>query len=236
MVPASARRLLSHFDPSKTPPVATDPLEFLAEFAQHIPPQGSHLIRYYGFYSSKARGMRRKAVEAEAAEPGGGEAAEAPTPSRSSQSRTMLIKRVYEIDPLCCLKCQGEMRAIAFLEPPQAEVIEKILRHCGLWHSSRAPPADGDFAHDPADAWHRNIWVRALLVVSRVSSQAPRLRGETMRRTIPRSLPRWQLHRGCDAPGTTPETNARGSVRCTIIYTAGSRLPVGTASRAGGPQ
>jgi len=23
------------------------------------------------------------------------------------------------------------------------------LRHCGLWHSSRAPPADGDFVHDP---------------------------------------------------------------------------------------
>ena len=34
-------------------------------------------------------------------------------------------------------------------EPPQADVIEKILRHCGLWHSSRAPPADGDFVHDP---------------------------------------------------------------------------------------
>ena len=27
-------------------------------------------------------------------------------------------------------------------------MIEKILRHCGLRHSSRAPPADGDFVHD----------------------------------------------------------------------------------------
>jgi len=44
---------------------------------------------------------------------------------------------------------------IAFFEPPQADVIEKILRHCGLWHSSRAPPADGGFAHDPADDWYR---------------------------------------------------------------------------------
>ena len=61
----------------------------------------------------------------------------------------MLIKRAYEFDPLCCPKCQAEMKVVAFLEPPQADVIEKILRHCGLWHSSRAPPADGDFVHDP---------------------------------------------------------------------------------------
>jgi hypothetical protein len=40
-----------------------DPLEFLAEFTQHIPPKGAHLIRYYGWYSNKARGMRRKAAE-----------------------------------------------------------------------------------------------------------------------------------------------------------------------------
>ena len=38
------------------------PLEFLAEFTQHIPPKGAHLIRYYGWYSNKARGMRRKAA------------------------------------------------------------------------------------------------------------------------------------------------------------------------------
>jgi hypothetical protein len=31
------------------------PLKFLAEFTQHIPPKGSHLIRYYGWYSNKAR-------------------------------------------------------------------------------------------------------------------------------------------------------------------------------------
>ncbi len=41
------------------------------------------------------------------------------------------------------------MKVIALIEPPQADVIEKILRHCGLWHSSRAPPADADFVHDP---------------------------------------------------------------------------------------
>ena len=43
------------------------PLDFLAEFTQHIPPKGAHLVRYYGWYSNKARGMRRKAAAAEAA-------------------------------------------------------------------------------------------------------------------------------------------------------------------------
>jgi len=34
------------------------------------------------------------------------------------------------------------MTVISFIQPPQAEVIEKILRHCGLWQdmTSRAPP------------------------------------------------------------------------------------------------
>jgi hypothetical protein len=41
-----------------------DSLEFLAEFTQHIPPKGSHLIRYYGWYLNKPRGMRRKAPPA----------------------------------------------------------------------------------------------------------------------------------------------------------------------------
>ncbi len=34
------------------------------------------------------------------------------------------------------------MKVVLFIEPPQADVIEEILRHCGLWQSSaaRAPP------------------------------------------------------------------------------------------------
>ena len=35
------------------------------------------------------------------------------------------------------------MKVVAFIEPPQGAVIEKILRYCGLWQPSspRAPPA-----------------------------------------------------------------------------------------------
>ncbi len=75
------------------------PLDFLAEFTQHIPATGSHLIRYYGWYSNKARGLRAKAAEAaRAAElppaSSGPEAAGVRTRSRSSQTWAMLIKRV----------------------------------------------------------------------------------------------------------------------------------------------
>jgi hypothetical protein len=44
----------------------------------------------------------------------------------------MLIKRIFEIGPLNCPECGGVMKVVAFLEPPQADVIERILRHCGL--------------------------------------------------------------------------------------------------------
>jgi hypothetical protein len=34
------------------------------------------------------------------------------------------------------------MKIISFIERHQTEVIEKILRHCGLWEEeARAPPA-----------------------------------------------------------------------------------------------
>ena len=101
-----------------------DPLEFLAEFTQHIPPKGAHLIRYYGWYSNKARGMRRKQAEAAPMDSLAGsstaEAAPAPPRRRASQTWAMLIQRVYEIDQLVCPRCSGEMKVIAFIEPPQA--------------------------------------------------------------------------------------------------------------------
>ena len=43
------------------------------------------------------------------------------------------------------------MQVIAFIEPPQGDVLEKILRHCGLWHPS-APRAVDGFVHAPDGA------------------------------------------------------------------------------------
>ena len=85
--------------------------------------------------------MRNKS----AAESSGAADAERRTSARSSATWAMLIKRVYELDPLACPQCGGQMVVVAFIEPPQREVIEKILRHCGLWRgsSARPPPAVG---------------------------------------------------------------------------------------------
>jgi hypothetical protein len=59
----------------------------------------------------------------------------------------MLIKRVYEVDPLACPECGCPMRIVSFIERHPQDVIERILRHCGLWKgplrtlaSPRAPP------------------------------------------------------------------------------------------------
>jgi hypothetical protein len=72
-----------------------------------------------------------------------------PPPPRCEQTWAMLIKRVYEVDPLTCPECGGRMKLISFIEPPQGAVIEQILRHCGLWQAeprqaSRGPPEESE--------------------------------------------------------------------------------------------
>ncbi len=95
--------------------------------------------------------MRKKTEEA--AKPLGQGDARVLPPARCSQTWAMLIKRVYEIDPMVCSQCGGEMKIISFLDPPKNEVIEKILRHCGLWKASapRGPPDPMDVGHDLDD-------------------------------------------------------------------------------------
>ncbi|WP_321492961.1 hypothetical protein [uncultured Desulfobacter sp.] len=49
--------------------------------------------------------------------------------------------KIYEVDPLVCPKCQGQMKIISFIE--DLDIIEKILRHLGLWdiHNHDPPQA-----------------------------------------------------------------------------------------------
>ena len=61
-----------------------DPSDFLAEVTQHIPEQGEHLIRYYGWYSNKKRGQRAK-VRPQNFGGGLGKTLESPFPSNSSK-------------------------------------------------------------------------------------------------------------------------------------------------------
>ena len=102
-----------------------------------------HLVRYYGWYSNKSRGQRAKRQPVAA--PGTADPVRPPTAREARKGWAALLKQVYEADPLCCPKCGSEMKIIAFIERRQTEVIEKILRHCGLWEESpaRSPPAPG---------------------------------------------------------------------------------------------
>jgi len=48
-----------------------------------------------------------------------------------------LIQKIYEVDPLTCPKCQGQMRIISFIEDD--DVIKKILKYLGLWLVKKKP-------------------------------------------------------------------------------------------------
>jgi len=132
-------------------------LDFLAEVTQHIPEKGEHLLRYFGWYSHRQRGIRAKRRKADEPEPAtvridrsalkASESAASGPRAGSVSTWAMLIKRVYEVDPLACPSCGGRMKIISFIERRQADVIERVLRHCGLWEgplgtlaNPRAPP------------------------------------------------------------------------------------------------
>ena len=77
-----------------------------------------------------------------------------------------MIKKVWEADPLLCPKFQKEMRIVSLIN--ERDVIERILRHLGLWPAcrdargagreqgvrvlpARAPPEIADRVIEPCD-------------------------------------------------------------------------------------
>ena len=93
-------------------------LEFLALLSLQIPPQGSHLTRYFGYYSSRSRSIRKPK--------------QTPLPQEDSPNLKAcrkrwrdLIKLVFEIDPLTCPKCNSPMKISAFIL--KNKEIENIL-------------------------------------------------------------------------------------------------------------
>ena len=85
---------------------------------------------------NKMRGQRKKS-EVEAAQAGKSLAVAVIKVSEYQPRRIPsakwreLIKKVWEADPLMCPKCQKEMRIVSLID--QSSVIERILRHLGLW-------------------------------------------------------------------------------------------------------
>ncbi len=112
-----------------------DALDWLAQLATHIPNKGEQMVRYYGFYSKKSRGLRKKASTDDAV-PALIESEVSSKEFRNNWAR--LIQKIYNVNPLVCSKCLGSMRIIAFID--DSEIIKKILNHLGLWDVKRKPP------------------------------------------------------------------------------------------------
>ena len=126
-------------------------LDFVARLLAHVPDPRRHLVHYYGAYSNVLRGKLKAQGQAQQSEPhaSGPGAHSAPPPACASPSLAalhpgwaQLIRRVYEIDPLVCPRCQGVMRVVAFIT--ERRVIRRILDHLGASARSapqnRAPP------------------------------------------------------------------------------------------------
>jgi hypothetical protein len=109
--------------------------DFLAAITQHIPDKGVQMVRYYGWYSNKMRGVRHRSLPAELVVRRPGLSPPPPLTLPSKRWRDLIL-RVWHVDPLRCPVCQSPMRVIALIDDPRS--VEKILRHLGAWH---APPA-----------------------------------------------------------------------------------------------
>ena len=73
----------------------------------HVPGKGEQMVRYYGYYSNVSRGRRKKQNE-DSLTPCILEPDELSKGSRKNLAR--LIRKIYEVDPLVCQKCKGQMR------------------------------------------------------------------------------------------------------------------------------
>jgi hypothetical protein len=111
-----------------------DYLEFIARVTSHIPDKGQVMVRYYGLYANAHRGKVRKAsltafplriVEDELRR----------VPSRGWAA---MIRKVYEVDPMTCPRCRGQMKVISFLI--DYAVVDRIIDHLKLTLVAERPP------------------------------------------------------------------------------------------------
>ncbi len=74
--------------------------------SSHVPEKGEQMVRYYGYYSNVCRG-RRKKLNQDGLIPDILERDEDSKAYRKNWAK--LIQKIYEVDPLTCPKCQGQM-------------------------------------------------------------------------------------------------------------------------------
>src|SRR3989338_7138459 len=122
------------FYQGKTQTYTYQPLDFLAYVSLHIPNKGEQIVRYYGWYSNKSRGLRKKNKSASSSISHSDEDLTAyQKKCRSAWAR--LIRKIYDVDPLLCPRCKHPMKIVAFID--EDSTIQKILKHLGLWETRR---------------------------------------------------------------------------------------------------
>ncbi len=107
------------------------------------------MVRYYGWYSNKSWGMRlNQGMVRPGDEPLEHDAeveiidVSEYEPKRIPSKRWReCIKKIWEVDPLKCPNCGGEMKIINFITEPS--VIRKILEHLNLWEQKLSPGSAG---------------------------------------------------------------------------------------------
>ncbi|MGB3862604.1 MAG: transposase [Candidatus Aminicenantaceae bacterium] len=111
-----------------------DYLEFIARVTSHIPDKGQVTVRYFGLYANahlgkvrKMEGCEQKLILIEE---------ECPRIPRRGWAE--MIRKVFEVDPLTCPKCQSQMRIIAFLT--DYAVVDRIIAHLKLTFVADKPP------------------------------------------------------------------------------------------------
>ena len=128
------------------------PLDFLAELSSHVPRVFEQTTRFFGVYSPRARGAKRREERFQELLQNNFNSIESPLPSRPpSQSWARCMKLVFELDPLLCPKCGSTMKIKSFIQ--NTHEIDRLCKSLGLV-SSRAPP----------EFWHRSqatdkIWL-----------------------------------------------------------------------------
>ena len=129
-------------------------LEWMAALVSHIPDRGGQTVRYYGSYSNATRGRLKK----EESQPQF-HIIEDDSPGRPNRSWARLIQKIYEVDPLLCPKCGGEMRIIAFIE--DYKVVKKILDYLGIYEfgKKRAPPRINTYPDEFDDDYIRDDYI-----------------------------------------------------------------------------
>lgn len=114
------------------------PLDFLALLSSHIANHYESVIRLYGWYSYRSRGERRKAAAAAGRETSAEDSVEKQVPivdtavdrQAAKRSWAALIRKVFELEPLCCQRCGGPMKIVGFIVDCQE--VSRLLKNLGI--------------------------------------------------------------------------------------------------------